>query len=209
MDRYKYFMRFLLEGKIIPSLKALRVRHSSLLHEPWRSCNRHITFCAFHHHTPHRHTHTRQQENLSGRPSLITAPTTTQHKILAFLQTLSSNKVYNKKTLMAKLYAHPHQGVSLTSLSALPPVSHKTTRVSPFLQQNATQVLAGGDEAVGQPANARAARTAVEQTYPRQPKVIVHTTRGLVGAEHCTGLPSFASSALWSERKPTWLLVLS
>jgi hypothetical protein len=58
VDRYKYFMRFLLEGKIIPSLKALRVRHSSLLHEPWRSCNRHITFCAFHHHTPHRHTHT-------------------------------------------------------------------------------------------------------------------------------------------------------
>lgn len=70
VDRYKYFMRFLLEGKIIPSLKALR-------------------------------------ENLSGRPSLITAPTTTQHKILAFLQTLSSNKVYNKKTLMAKLKTQP------------------------------------------------------------------------------------------------------
>ncbi len=49
VDRYKYFMRFLLEGKIIPSLKALRVRFSSLLlHEPWRSCNQHT----------HTHTHT-------------------------------------------------------------------------------------------------------------------------------------------------------
>jgi ATP-dependent RNA helicase DHX37/DHR1 len=70
INRYKYFMRFLLEGNIIPSLKALR-------------------------------------EKLSGRPSMITTPSSTQHKTLAFLQTLARNKIYNKKTLLEKLKAQP------------------------------------------------------------------------------------------------------
>jgi hypothetical protein len=93
IDRYKYFMRFLLEGRIVPSLKALRVRvHSS------RGCD---CFNATYARSP---PHSVEQENLSGRPSLITMPTATQHKILAFLHTLSSNKIYNKRTLLAKLY---------------------------------------------------------------------------------------------------------
>lgn len=93
IERYKYFMRFLLEGGIIPSLRALRVSPVSLSFRPWD------------HPTDALRRRSPVQDNLSGKPSQITGPTPTQHKVLAFLQALSANKICNRQTLLAKWYS--------------------------------------------------------------------------------------------------------
>jgi len=69
---------------------------------------------------------------------MITTPSSTQHKTLAFLQTLARNKIYNKKTLLEKLYVLSWvTGYVLTS--------------SFFVQKkSATQVFASRDEALGE-----------------------------------------------------------